>query len=216
MVGLGDLPGGSVYSSANRVSADGSVIVGGSDSSSGYEVFHWTSGGGMVGLGYLPGGSVSEAYGVSADGSVIVGLGTVGESGLEEAFRWTSGGGMVGLGDLPGGSFSFALSVSADGSVIVGESALPSGDQAFHWTSGGGMQSLRDLLIAGGVTELTNWSLESATGVSADGLVFVGYGTNPSGHPEAWIATIPEPSSLVLALVGLTALIGRQRRRGRR
>ena len=42
------------------------------------EAFRWTSGGGMVGLGDLPGGSsASFATGVSADGSVIVGMGTM-------------------------------------------------------------------------------------------------------------------------------------------
>jgi probable HAF family extracellular repeat protein len=53
---LGDLPGGEFHSVAIGVSADGSVIVGPSDSASGYEAFRWTSDGGMVGLGDLPGG----------------------------------------------------------------------------------------------------------------------------------------------------------------
>jgi len=37
--GLGDLPGGSVYSGANGISADGSVVVGASESASGLEAF---------------------------------------------------------------------------------------------------------------------------------------------------------------------------------
>ena len=79
----------------------------------------------MVGLGDLAGGELrSGAYGVSADGSVVVGLAAHRASGFE-AFRWTSGGGMVGLGDLPGGSFSSdADGVSADGSVVVGTRQL--------------------------------------------------------------------------------------------
>ena len=74
----------------------------------------------MVGLGDLPGGDFSSgAYGVSGDGSVIVGYGSS-ASGLE-AFRWTSDGGMVGLRRLmPGGadfeSYAFH-DVSGDGSV---------------------------------------------------------------------------------------------------
>ena len=52
---LGDLPGGNFASSAQGVSADGSVVVGGVDSSSEQEAFRWTTGGGMVGLGNLPG-----------------------------------------------------------------------------------------------------------------------------------------------------------------
>jgi probable HAF family extracellular repeat protein len=58
----------------------------------------------MVGLGDLDAGLfTSQAFAVSADGSVVVGLGSS-ASGFE-AFRWTSGGGMVGLGDLAGGAF---------------------------------------------------------------------------------------------------------------
>ncbi|MCH7603269.1 MAG: hypothetical protein IIB54_10920, partial [Planctomycetes bacterium] len=55
--GLGDLPGGSISSGAWGVSADGSVVVGVSSSTSGQEAFRWTSGGGMVGLGDLAGGN---------------------------------------------------------------------------------------------------------------------------------------------------------------
>lgn len=58
----------------------------------------------MVGLGDFPGGEFgSQAYGVSADGSVVVGFGAPAAPSFFEAFRWTSAGGMVGLGDLPGG-----------------------------------------------------------------------------------------------------------------
>ncbi len=51
------------------------------------------------GLGDLPGGSFSSiAYGISEDGSTVVGQGRSGSG--NEAFRWTSGMGMLGLGDL--------------------------------------------------------------------------------------------------------------------
>jgi probable HAF family extracellular repeat protein len=111
---LPNLPGASSY--AHGVSADGSVVVGQSNAS-GVEAFRWTSDGGVVGLGDLPGEIFdSVALGVSADGSVVVGSSN-GASG-NEAFRWTSEGGMVGLGDLAGGTFnSRASAVSADGSV---------------------------------------------------------------------------------------------------
>ena len=71
-------------------------------------------------LGDLAGGNFSSAaYGISADGSVVVGQSSS-ASGLE-AFRWTLDGGMVGLGDLPGGTFtSKARGTSADGSAVVG------------------------------------------------------------------------------------------------
>jgi len=74
----------------------------------------------FMGLGDLPGGEFfSMAFGVSADGSTVVGRGKS-PSGIE-AFRWTADDAMVGLGDLPGGDFlSEANAVSADGSVVVG------------------------------------------------------------------------------------------------
>ncbi|MBX9792466.1 MAG: PEP-CTERM sorting domain-containing protein [Pirellulales bacterium] len=220
MVGLGDLPGGIFSSYANGVSADGSVVVGYGLSASGYEAFRWTSGGGagqgtMVGLGDLPGGIFdSYANGVSADGSVVVGRGNS-ASGFE-AFRWTSGGGLVGLGDLPGGTFySYANGVSADGAVVVGSSTSASGYEAFRWTSGGGLVSLRELLVNQGVTNVTGWTLTQATAVSADGRTIVGRGINPDGNGEAWIATVPEPSTITLAASGLACacLIAASRRR---
>jgi len=50
-------------------------------------------------------------------------------------------------------------------------------------------------------------------GVSADGRVIVGTGVNPVGHSEAWIATVPEPSTLVLSATGVLALLVLARRR---
>jgi probable HAF family extracellular repeat protein len=189
MVGLGDLPGGTVNSRAFGVSSDGSVVVGGSISDSGppsdpfvLEAFRWTSAGGMVGLGDLPGGDfLSFAVRVSGDGSVIVGYGA--SASGTEAFRWTSAGGMVGLGDLPGGSFSsYALGVSDDGSTVVGHGSSASGDfEAFRWTSGGGMVALGDL--PGGSF------FSYASDVSADGSTILGGATSASGiEPFLWDA----------------------------
>lgn len=99
------------------------------------------SGASFVPLGDLGGGEYgfynSAAYGVSGDGSVVVGRG-LGPSG-REAFRWTSASGMVGLGDLNGGSFdSQAFGVSDDGSVVVGYATWDGGTRTgARWTSGG-------------------------------------------------------------------------------
>ena len=83
------------------------------------------------GVGDLPGGVIeSEARGVSADGSTVVGLSKSGSG--PEAFHWTSGVGMIGLGDLAGGVFeSRAFGVSADGSVVVGYSIIATDVEAF-------------------------------------------------------------------------------------
>jgi probable HAF family extracellular repeat protein len=122
----------------------------------------------MQDLGTLPGGASSTAYGVSADGSVVVGY-AVNASGQRRAFRWTAEGGMQDLGTL-GGSWSVAYGVSADGSVVVGVAQTADGRQrAFRWTAEGGMQDLGTL---GRLIEIEGYS--SAYGVSADGSVVVG------------------------------------------
>jgi probable HAF family extracellular repeat protein len=160
----------------------------------------------MAGLGDLPGGSFeSGALGVSGDGSIVVGYGRS-ALGLE-AFRWTSGGGMVGLGHLAGGDKSFAIDASADGSVIVGYSENELERQAFRWTSSEGMVALKDYLIANGTAGLTGWTLIEAHGISANGRTMVGFGRNPDGIAEAWIATVPEPSTIGLAACAAVALL---------
>jgi len=176
---MGFLPGGNSpgHGAAADVSADGKVIVGESSSGSVYsEAFRWTAEFGMEGLGDLPGGDFSStATGVSANGTVIVG---VGHSELgSEAFRWMADTGMIGLGDLPGGFFgSGATAVSSNGNVIVGagDSELSGGSiEAFRWTEALGMQPLGDL--AGG-------SFESAAfGVNSDGSVVLGFSDREDG-----------------------------------
>lgn len=221
---LGNLPGVSQgYGLA--VSADGSTIIG---YCQGLQGFRWTQGTGTLPLGDLPGGPVgSQALGLSADGSVIVG-GSAGQystgSASFEAFRWTQETEMVSLGSLPGGTpQSTADAVSADGSIVVGNSnMLPSweGGEAFIWDAEHGMRDLHDLLIDDyGLEEsLQGWTLQRATDVSADGRVIVGWGTNPAGQPEGWLAVVPEPSSTTLLGVALLVLLAYARpgRRGRR
>ena len=179
MVGLGDLAGGAFYSFADSVSSDGSVIVGLASNAVGYEAFRWTQAGGMVGLGYLAGGVslFSEARGVNADGTVVIGQSTSSSAGASgyEAYRWTQAGGMLGLGDLAGGGFSSsAYGVSADGTVVIGEGASGNGLEAFRWTQAGGLVGLGDL--AGGIFK------SEALGVNADGTVVVGQGSSASGY----------------------------------
>jgi len=195
MKGLGDLPGYSLSQSiASGVSADGSVVVGrGNLNVDNFnEAFRWTEAGGMVGLGDLPGGGFrSAAYGISGNGSVVVGGS---ESNLGgEAFRWTSEGGMVGLGDLPSGEFgSAANAASADGSIVVGNGTTDAGNEFFVWTQATGMQKLQDLLEADGTTGLSGWSRLLAGDISDNGNWVVGYGTNPSGITEAFLAQLPD------------------------
>lgn len=203
--GLGDLAGGGFGSQASDVSADGSVVVGFSASANGPdgEAFRWTSAG-MERLGDLEHGLFqSSAWGVSADGSVVVGEGwSVDIEDLEtptrEAFRWTESIGMQGLGHLWAGNLvvddSSAMDVSADGSLVVGQSysLAPAEDgslvqvvEAFRTTAPHLMEGLGDLEGGG--------FFSGALGVSDDGSVIVGFGTNESGLSAVrWTSTGPE------------------------
>jgi probable HAF family extracellular repeat protein len=83
---LGNL--GGAWSIPNAISANGAVIVGQSANGSSEEAFVYQNGT-MTGLGFLPGGSTSNATGVSADGSVIVGYGDV-TGGATHAFTYAN------------------------------------------------------------------------------------------------------------------------------
>jgi probable HAF family extracellular repeat protein len=118
----------------------------------------------LIWLGQLPGGLESEALGVSADGTVVVGT-AINADGFRRAFRWTAPTGMQDLGTL-GGVLSIGNAISADGQTIVGYSSNQNGQLlAFRWRNGQ-MEPLRPL---GNVV----WS--EAYGVSADGSVIAGH-----------------------------------------
>jgi len=191
MQGLGDLPGGGFDSRGFAVSPDGSIVVGTSKSSMWNEAFIWTESTGMIGLGTLPGSLGSSAYGVTEDGSIVVGRCY---SGRGEAFMWTASTGMVGLGFLPGWSNSWARDVSADGSVVVGCCMTDIGWEAFIWDESNGMRNLKEVLENDFGLDLTGWTLNYANGISADGTVIVGRGDNPEGKREAWVVTFYEPA----------------------
>ncbi len=110
-------------------------------------------------LGNL-GGNSSKAFGVSVNGSVVVGVST--NANYEErAFKWSLANGMENLGTL-GGNQSIANAVSADDSIVVGWSRDANDiKRAFKWTAATGMQDLG----AGDWTE--------AVAISADGSVVV-------------------------------------------
>lgn len=199
---VGPLRDGDLFSSANGISADGSVVAGHSLGEDGVlQAFLWTAADdNVVGLGFLNEGDFrSTADEISADGSVVVG--TSGDAASNEVFRWTAGEGMMGLGSLLGsGSRNVVTALSADASVMVGSSTNGNGTELFIWDRRNGMRSLPDVLTDDIGLDLTGWMLESVTGLSADGLTLVGNGTNPDGNTEAWIARLdpvstPEPST---------------------
>jgi probable HAF family extracellular repeat protein len=160
---LGTLGGDA--SEATDVSADGSVIVGwSSDANNIYRAFKWTAATGMQDLGA---GDYSKAYGISADGSVII------LDVYPSAYRWTLSGGLEDLGTL-GGASSSASDISADGSKICGSSYVSAGDPyAFRWVDGVGMEQIG-----------TFYSF--ARGISGDGNTITGFETGSAGLYRAF------------------------------
>ena len=188
---------------ARAITPDASVVVGRAGLG---EAFRWTSLGGIVGLGYLPGFDNSDAMGVSADGSVVIGYG--GNQSGPKGFRWTESDGMQELAGL-----IFPYAASHDGSVIVGDGA----NGATIWDATNGSRNLMTLLIQGYGLDLSEWtSLSSAYAISQDGKVIAGIGTH-NGQAEYWLAKldaspVPLPSGIWLFGSALIAGLSLQKK----
>jgi probable HAF family extracellular repeat protein len=186
-IGVGDLAGGAADSAALGVSADGSVVVGESESASGTQAFRWTEAGGIAGLGFLSGvDPYSTARAVSANGSVIVGT-SRGSDAVERAYRWSAGA-MTALDRFSCDScdpVTQALAVSDNGLTVVGSALARSGGTAplhldpVRWPNGG--TSIVDLgNLSGGVTDSGE-----AFGASSNGALIVGSHLSADGK-DAW------------------------------
>ena len=177
MQNLGILPGGT-GSYATGVNSDGTVIGGVSFLSGGGERgFVWTAMGGLQALStpsslspvHLQNWDYSRAYGVSANGAVLVGM-VYSSSDEIQAVRWTGSGDVQEIITPRGGS---ARAANFDGSVVVGASLSSNDVEAgFIWTESGGLQDLG--FLAGGNTSL-------ASSVSGDGSLVVGSSNSSEG-----------------------------------
>ncbi len=172
-------PTGFANNQADGVSGDGSVVVGtGLSGSSSAMAWRWTQGTGTQALGRTrPGHSASFAQAVSRDGQTIVGW-SGGGGAAGEAFRWTPSSGLQAL-PLPIGNIfgTQATATNHDGSLIAGFS----GDNpALVWHNGGSPTLL---------PQLAGWGIMVPHGISDDGTVVAGEGTNPNVEQEAWIWT---------------------------
>ncbi len=124
------------------LSRDGSTVVGMSLSPNNIRrAFRWSEGVGIQNLGTLNGPGRSEAFAVSTDGDVAVGMAF--EAGVPKAFVWT---GATGMTALPIPSPSAAYGVSADGVTIFGLVKLPTSigtrRSPFLWTAANGLTIL--------------------------------------------------------------------------
>jgi uncharacterized membrane protein len=132
---------------------------------------------------------LSSIYALSADGSIAAGIDAYWPAYAEDGV-------VTQLGALPGGTgYGYATAMSQDGSIIAGRANGPLGYEAFIWDAEHGIRSLRDVLIGLGVN-ITGWQLTQVTGVSYDGLVIVGNGTDPSSRTQGCVADLRPPEQL--------------------
>ena len=174
----------------------------------------WTPSTGLVRLPDLSASPVngteitySRAFGISRDGSTIVGESRSAD-GLVQAAYWR-GGQAFGLGYLPGAAlptdrFAFsvgttrALAANADGSVVVGRSIGVTNNFAWRWTSASGMQDLNLFATNAGIN-LGGFVLTDAVGLSDNGQYITGNSFNAAQSQSRGyvlsIAAAPPPTS---------------------
>jgi uncharacterized membrane protein len=167
-------PAGSTHGAANAISADGHVVVGSVQDGVGDHgsvvACYWLNEAAPVIIGPVG----SQAYGVSGDGSAIVGH--VNNDGTQP-FIWTSAAGLVPFGLAT----DVASGISADGSRIFGGTRTGTGTnrQACHWTRS---------FVRTDLGFLPGDNVTAARGISGDGTWIVGESMTfpPGGDHLAW------------------------------
>lgn len=182
------LSGGQPYSIAYSATPDGQFVVGYAGSAPGPQAYRWNrQTGQMDALGFLgtAGWYKSKAYGISDDGSVVVGRSDTSDAThpLSGAFKWTAGAGITALPYATtthelGPQGNAAVAVSADGATIVGrfESFATASDGTQYYPA---LMHEWCRWSASGVQLLPTTSSVAfagvVTAVSGDGSVVAGY-----------------------------------------
>ncbi|MFM8732590.1 MAG: hypothetical protein ACKOGJ_08805, partial [Phycisphaerales bacterium] len=136
----------------------------------------WTP---LGGIGSSSGGEASSGWGISGDGTTVVGLGWI-SAGSAHAIRWQAATGMVSLGSTVTGRSTRANGCNTDGSVVVG---WQDGSTGFR----------QGAIWRNGVQTLITWpggaQLGEASACSSDGTVVVGNGVSSNSfQPWRWTA----------------------------
>lgn len=131
----------------------------------------WVNRGGLVPTGWD--GSVSSTWGMTANGSTIVGLGFL-TAANAHAVKWDEVNGMVDLGSIVQGRSSRANAINASGTVIVGWQDESNGTRSgAKWQDG----------VESFITDNNGNNVGEAGGISADGSTIIG-SANP--NPYVW------------------------------
>lgn len=181
----------SFSTSCFAVSADGSTAVGDGPNAMGKnEAYYWREDTGTVAIGADP-SEKSSAYAVSNDGAVVAGVQHPPSGPCNSPFRWTSATGMLLIGNCGGPAYA----ISGDGELIGGLNVYAGGpDDAAIWDPQHSWRNVHQMLEDAGVHSADGWYLEAAYRVSSDGQTWLGYGYDPLGYSQAWLAFIPRPS----------------------
>jgi len=163
------------------LSADGSTVVGNSQTLDGRFAARWSESNGVVELDAFPQANpfaytIDYAFGISGDGSRTVGEATTG--GLTAvATYWESDGVPVSISAGLTGRNSSAVDASYDGSIIVGQDTpFESGGTAFGgfiWDSARGARSIREMAGYDGTLV--------AKAISDDGMIVTGLVNDTTG-----------------------------------
>ena len=204
---LDKLPGRS-GGQANRISADGRVIVGSlfGGTSGPDQIVTWVDGvPEAVDVGLPDGFRSFLIAGLSPEGKVVTGSAEPIDfdpftNPIQPAI-WRDGEGVILLDTVagPGGirlNEDRVLATSENGRRMVGTLGAPVSGGLFGaaiWFEDGSVRVLQDWLVNEfGLVEAGEWrALLEATSISDNGTVIVGYGINPLGIKEAWRVTLP-------------------------
>ena len=218
------MPAGAGSSFSQAMSADGGTVVGNYNTGGGGQAFRWTAAGGTVALSGQPAAfsSNNAAYGVSADGAVVVGQSQADSTQLRVPFRWSAVDGFQTLDLLPGAINGLANAVSADGGVVVGLDGQSGGTSVAWVYDAAGLRDLNAVVASQGV-DLTGWKLVDAAaivGTADTGYTIAGTGVH-DGVREGYVLSgvqltpVPEPTGL-LGCAALVTVWAATRRRSRK
>jgi uncharacterized membrane protein len=178
-------------SRANDCSADGSIVVGWSESPDTgiWQPTVWTEGRPVL---LASTKAFCEAVAVNRNGHIIVGQAYDETSDQRAAALWLNsdfGWVQEWLGTLPGtiGGYgqSMALDLTDDGHTIVGFNSLdPNRSVGFIWTFENGLREAHDQLAGHDVFLPEGFRINAITGISNDGSYMTGYGEDTTFWPR--------------------------------